>query len=125
VGGRESARVKLIEHGEETYVFFRSQGRRDKEQSMRRLLKKLIKRLRELQRQNVTRDELLLKLGAARKEANKAYALLVIHMPTKDQPHIRNIPLRTGPKEIAAGPVIFGPSSCASGTRLLCWSDKS
>ena len=52
----------------------------------RRRLKKLIKRLRELQQQNLTRDELLLKLGAARKEAGKAYALLIIHMPTKDQP---------------------------------------
>jgi hypothetical protein len=28
----------------------------------------------------------LLKLGAARKEAGKAYALLVIYTPTKDQP---------------------------------------
>src|ERR1700719_921655 len=84
---RESVRVKLIEHGEETYVFVRSEGRRDKEQSMRRRrLKKLIKRLRELQQQNLTRDELLLKLGAARKEAGKAYALLVIYTPTKDQP---------------------------------------
>src|ERR1700684_396981 len=52
----------------------------------RRRLKKLIKRLRELQQQSLTRDELLLKLGAARKEAGKAYALLIIHMPTKDQP---------------------------------------
>ena len=42
--------------------------------------------LRELQQQNLTRDELLLKLGAAKKEAGKAYALLVIHTPTKDQP---------------------------------------
>ena len=49
-------------------------------------MKKLIKRLRELQQQNLTRDELLLKLGAARKEAGKAYALLVIYTPTKDQP---------------------------------------
>src|ERR1700688_2512494 len=72
---------------EETYVFVRSEGRRDKEQSMRRRrLKKLIKRLRELQQPNLTRDELLLKLGAARKEAGKAYALLIIHMPTTDQP---------------------------------------
>ena len=84
---RESVRVKLIEHEEEMYVFVRSEGRRDKEQSMRRRrLKKLIKRLRELQQQNLTRDELLLKLGAARKEAGKAYALLVIYTPTKDQP---------------------------------------
>jgi hypothetical protein len=41
----------VIEHEEETYVLARSQGRRDKEQSMRRRrLKKLITRLRELQR---------------------------------------------------------------------------
>jgi Transposase DDE domain len=46
----------------------------------------LIRRLRELQRQDLTRDELLLKLGAAKKEAGKAYTLLVIHTPTKDQP---------------------------------------
>jgi hypothetical protein len=39
----------------------------------RRRLKKLIRRLRELQRQDLTRDELLLKLGAAKKEAGKAY----------------------------------------------------
>src|SRR5208282_1492721 len=59
----------------------------DKEQGMRRRrLRKLIKRLRELQRQDLTRDELLLKLGAAKKEAGKAYGLLVIHTPTKDQP---------------------------------------
>jgi hypothetical protein len=84
---RESVRVKLIEHGEETYVLTRSQGRRDKEQSMRRRrFKTLIERLRELQQQNLTRDELLLKLGAAKKEAGKAYALLVIHTPTRDQP---------------------------------------
>src|ERR1039457_2856626 len=84
---RESVRVKLIEHEDETYVLARSQGRRDKEQSMRRRrLKKLIRRLRELQRQDLTRDELLLKLGAAKKEAGKTYALLVIHTPTKDQP---------------------------------------
>ena len=45
---RESVQVKLIEHEEETYVLARSQGRRDKEQSMRRRrLKKLIRRLHE------------------------------------------------------------------------------
>jgi transposase len=84
---RESVQVKLIEHEEEIYVLARSQGRRGKEQSMRRRrLKKLIKRLRELQRQDLTRDGLLLKPGAAKKEAGKACGLLVIHMPTKDQP---------------------------------------
>jgi len=41
---------------------------------------RMIKRLRELQRQDLTRDELLLKLGAAKKEAGKAYGLLAIHI---------------------------------------------
>src|SRR6266478_5518710 len=71
---RQSVRVKLAEHDGEIYVLARSQGRRDKEQSMRRRrLRKLIRRLRELQRQDLTRDELLLKLGAAKKEAGRAY----------------------------------------------------
>jgi transposase len=84
---RENVRVKLIEDGEETYVLARSEARREKEQAMRRRrLRKLIKRLRELQRQQLTRDELLLKLGAAKKEAGKAYGLLKIHKPKKDQP---------------------------------------
>ena len=84
---RQSVRVKLVEHDNETYVLARSQDRRHKERSMRqRRLRKLIRRLRELQRQDLTRDELLLKLGAAKKEAGKAYGLLVIHTPKKDQP---------------------------------------
>ena len=84
---RDSVRVKLVEDGDETYVLARSDGRRDKEQAMRqRRLRKLIKRLRELQHQDLTRDDLLLKLGAAKKEAGKAYRLLIIHTPTNDQP---------------------------------------
>jgi transposase len=84
---RQSIRVKLVEHDNETYVLARSQDRRHKERSMRqRRLRKLIRRLRELQRQDLTRDELLLKLGGAKKEAGKAYGLLDIHTPKKDQP---------------------------------------
>jgi hypothetical protein len=45
----------------------------------------------------------LLKLAAAKKEAGNAYGLLVIHMPTKDQPVIRNVSFRAQPQEIAAG----------------------
>ena len=51
----------------------------------RRRLKKLLKRLHELQHQRLTRDELLLKLGAAKKEPGRAYALVDIHVPEKDQ----------------------------------------
>ena len=84
---REQVRVKLVEQDGEVYVLARSDGRRDKEQSMRRrLLKKLIKRLTELQQQKLTRDKLLQKLGAARHEAGKAQACLDITIPDKTQP---------------------------------------
>jgi transposase len=84
---RASVRVKLVEHENETYVLARSDGRRAKESAMRkRRLRKLIRRLRELQSQDLTRDELLMKLGAAKKEAGRAYGLMRIATPTKDQP---------------------------------------
>jgi hypothetical protein len=38
----------------------------------RRRLKKLVKRLHDLRQQKLTRDQLLIKLGAARKEAGPA-----------------------------------------------------
>ena len=50
----------------------------------RRRLKKLFKRLRELQQQDLTRDQLLLKLGAAKKDAGRAYGLVDIKLPGKD-----------------------------------------
>lgn len=51
----------------------------------RRRLKRLWQRLGELQRQQPSRDELLLKLGAARKDAGRAYALVAIRLPDPDQ----------------------------------------
>jgi transposase len=83
---RDSVEVKLLEQAGELYILAKSAGRAQKERSMRRRrLKKLLKRLHELQHQRLTRDELLLKLGAAKKEAGRAYALVDIHVPEKDQ----------------------------------------
>ena len=83
---REQVQVKLLDQGEELYVLALSQGRRNKERAMRRRrLKKLWQRLHELQRQKLTRDELLLKLGAAKKEAGRAYALVAIQLPDPGQ----------------------------------------
>ena len=83
---RESVEVKRIEQAGELYILSRSAGRVHKERSMRRRrLKRLFKRLRELQQQKLTRDELLIKLGAAKKEAGRAYALIDLHLPAKDQ----------------------------------------
>jgi transposase len=85
---REAVAVKLVEQDGEVYVLARSDSRRDKEQAMRRRrLKRLTKRLHELRRQTLSRDQLLLKLGAARKEAGPAaWRLLDVVLPGNDQP---------------------------------------
>ncbi len=83
---RDGVDVKLLEKEGEVYVLAKSAGRVDKERSMRRRrLKKLWYRLHELQQQKLTRDQLLIKLGAAKKEAGRAYHLVDIHLPEKDQ----------------------------------------
>ena len=84
---RESVEVKLLDQDHELYVLARSTGRQHKERAMRRRrLKRLWQRLHELRQQTPSRDQLLLKLGAAKKEAGRAYALLDIYLPGKDQP---------------------------------------
>jgi transposase len=84
---REQVQVKLLEREGEMYVLAKSEGRIDKERAMRgRSLRKLLTRLKELQQQTLTRDALLMKLGAAKKEAGRAYALVDITLPPKGQP---------------------------------------
>ena len=84
---RDAVQVKLVEQDGELYILARSGARRDKEQAMRRRrLRKLINRLRELRQQKLTRDQLLIKLGAAKKEAGPAvYRILDISLPGKDE----------------------------------------
>ena len=83
---RESVEVKLLDQAGELYILSRSLGRVHKERSMRRRrLKRLFKRLRELRQQKLTRDGLLIKLGAAKKEAGHAYRLVDLHLPAKDE----------------------------------------
>jgi len=79
--------VKLAREDDNLYVLTRSGGRRDKEQSMRRRrLKKLWKRLLEIQgMKKQKRDELLLRLGAAKKEAENAWRLVDIKTPEPRQ----------------------------------------
>jgi hypothetical protein len=50
-----------------------------------RTLKKLIKRLHELRGQKLDRDALLLKLGAAKRDAGRSYHLMHIRVPGKDE----------------------------------------
>ena len=70
---RESVQVKLLAEDGELYILAESRPRILKERGMRRRrLKKLWKRLHELRAQTLKRDELLMKLGAAKKEAGRA-----------------------------------------------------
>ncbi len=83
---REHVDVKLLDKDEELYILARSRARTLKERGMRqRRLKKLWRRLHELQQQKLTRDQLLIKLGAAKKEAGRAYQLVHINLPEQDQ----------------------------------------
>ena len=79
---RESVQVKLLPQQGDLYVFVESQARIGKERSMRRRkLKWLWKRLKELQRQRPTYKRLLMEIGAAKKEAGRAFGLLHLFLP--------------------------------------------
>ena len=83
---RESVEVKLLAEDGELYILAQSRARILKERGMRRRrLKKLWRRLHELRGQSLKRDELLLKLGAAKKEAGRAYHLVEIRLPAARQ----------------------------------------
>ena len=79
---RDSVQVKLLSEDGELYVLAQSRARVLKERGMRRRrLKKLWRRLHELRGQSLKRDQLLLKLGAAKKEAGRAWNLVDIGLP--------------------------------------------
>jgi transposase len=84
---KESGEVKLLARDGELYILARSEGRWQKERAMRRRrLKSLWKRLQELQAQELERDQLLLKLGAAKAEAGRAYGWVEVQLPKPEQP---------------------------------------
>jgi transposase len=84
---REGITVKLLPQEGECYVFAQSTARIDKERAMRRRqLKQLWKRLPELrQMKQLTRDVLLMKLGAARQQWATAWRLVALRVPKKDE----------------------------------------
>ena len=76
---REGVKVKLLAEDGELYVFAQSHDRVSKERAMRRRqLKWLWKRLQKIATMEVTREELLMKLGAARSKAPAAWRLVDI-----------------------------------------------
>jgi hypothetical protein len=78
---RPGIKVKLLPQEGEIYVFAQSADRVAKERAMRRRqMKWLWARLAKLARMRLTREELLMRLGAARKQARTAWRLMPIEV---------------------------------------------
>ena len=76
---RPGVEVKLLSEEPELYVLARSRARIDKERAMRkRQLKRLWKRLGELSAMQLSRDQLVMKLGAARAKSPAAWRLVEV-----------------------------------------------
>jgi len=83
---RESVEVKLFAEEGELYVLARSEGRRAKEHAIRRRkLVRLLGKLRDLRRKSPARDQLLLRIGAAKKEAGRAFGFVRIRLPQEGE----------------------------------------
>ena len=78
---RQGVEVKLLPQEQELYVLAQSHARIHKERAMRqRKLKWLWARLKQISAMTLTREELLMKLGAARAKARAAWRLIDIEV---------------------------------------------
>jgi len=83
---RDSVEVKLYEHEGELYVLAKSEGRQAKEIAIRRKrLARLLRKLRAMRKSLPKRDQLLLRIGAAKKEAGRAFGFVKIRLPKNDE----------------------------------------
>jgi transposase len=81
---RPGVEVKLLEQDQELYVLAQSRARIAKERAMRsRQLKRLWARLAELATMNLRRDELVMKLGAARAQSPAAWRLVEVEVDSE------------------------------------------
>jgi len=83
---REAVQVKLYEDAGELYVLAKSEGRQAKENAMRRKkLARLLWKLRAMRRSLPKRDQLLLRIGAAKTAAGRAFGFVTIHLPKANE----------------------------------------
>ncbi|MGH7867209.1 MAG: hypothetical protein ACREP9_06140 [Candidatus Dormibacteraceae bacterium] len=83
---RDSVEVKLFAEDGELYVLAKSQGRCAKERAIRRRkLVRLLWKLRDLRRKGLARDQLLLRIGAAKKDAGRAFGFVRIRLPQEGE----------------------------------------
>lgn len=83
---RDSVQVKLFSRDGELYVLAKSEGRQAKEIAMRRKkLARLMRKLRAMRRSCPKRDQLLMRVGAAKTEAGRAFGYVKINLPKAGQ----------------------------------------
>jgi transposase len=83
---RDSVQVKLFEKDGELYVLAKSEGRQAKEIAIRRKkLARLLRKLRAMRRSCPKRDQLLMRVGAAKTEAGRAFGFVKINLPQARQ----------------------------------------
>jgi transposase len=83
---RESVEVKLFAREGELYVLAKSEGRQAKEMAMRRKrLVRLLRKLRAMRRSCPKRDQLLMRVGAAKTDAGRAFGFVKINLPEANQ----------------------------------------
>ena len=88
---RESVEVKLFSRDGELYVLAKSEGRQAKEIAIRRKkLARLLRKLRVMRRSCPKRDPLLMRVGAAKTEAGRAFGFVKINLPPAGQPVTRD-----------------------------------
>jgi transposase len=83
---RDSVEVKLFAKEGELYVLAKSEGRQAKENAIRRKkLARLLRKLRAMQRSGPKRDQLLMRVGAAKTDAGRAFGFVTITLPKAGQ----------------------------------------
>jgi Transposase DDE domain len=83
---RDSVEVKLFSQDGEMYVLAKSEGRQQKEIAIRRKkLARLLRKLRRMRKSLPKRDQLLLRIGAVKTEAGRAFGFVKIRVPGKDE----------------------------------------
>jgi transposase len=83
---RESVEVKLFAQEGELYVLAKSEGRQAKENAMRRKkLARLLWKLRAMRRSCPKRDQLLMRVGAAKADVGRAFGFVKINLPSAGQ----------------------------------------
>jgi len=83
---RDSVEVKLFRQDGELYVLAKSEGRQAKEIAIRRKkLARLMRKLRAMRRSCPKRDQLLMRVGAAKTEAGRAFGFVKLNLPKAGQ----------------------------------------